>query len=119
LIVANLERPEINRSRHQTNLHAVYITTRPPQRSIDYYRCRKNILAIRLFLDRRCVDILRHNDREAIASTLRIPGVTMKRLLSALVASVALLAAATGVAHADSNQKCEGPASYCNVFFGN
>ncbi|GJH02299.1 MULTISPECIES: hypothetical protein [Paraburkholderia] len=43
----------------------------------------------------------------------------MKRLLSALVASVALLAAATGVAHADSNQKCEGPASYCNVFFGN
>jgi hypothetical protein len=76
-------------------------------------------LAIRLFLDGRCVDILRHNDREAIASTLRIPGVTMKRLLSALVASVALLAAATGVAHADSNQKCEGPASYCNVFFGN
>jgi hypothetical protein len=47
------------------------------------------------------------------------PGVTMKRLLSALVASIALLAGATGVAHADSNQKCEGPASYCNVFFGN
>jgi hypothetical protein len=44
----------------------------------------------------------------------------MKRILSALIASVALMAAASGVAHAaDSNQKCEGPASYCNVFFGN
>ncbi|WP_274608217.1 hypothetical protein [Paraburkholderia sp. PGU19] len=43
----------------------------------------------------------------------------MKRLLSALAASIALFAGATGVVHADSNQKCEGPASYCNVFFGN
>jgi len=36
----------------------------------------------------------------------------MKRILSALIASVALFAAATPA-------QCNGPASYCNVFFGN
>jgi hypothetical protein len=48
-----------------------------------------------------------------------IRGVAMKRIFSALVASVALLSAGMGAAHADTNQKCEGPASYCSVFFGN
>ena len=43
----------------------------------------------------------------------------MKRIVAAFVASVALLSAGMGAAHADTNQKCEGPASYCSVFFGN
>ncbi|WP_256701922.1 MULTISPECIES: hypothetical protein [Burkholderiaceae] len=43
----------------------------------------------------------------------------MKRLISALLASTALFAAASGVAHADAPKPCNGPASYCNVFFGN
>lgn len=43
----------------------------------------------------------------------------MKRILSALIASVALFAAASGGAHAAAPEKCNGPASYCNVFFGN
>ncbi|WP_175163427.1 hypothetical protein [Paraburkholderia fynbosensis] len=44
---------------------------------------------------------------------------TMKRILSALIASVALFAAASGAAHAAAPAQCNGPASYCNVFFGN
>ncbi|MFM0740805.1 Spy/CpxP family protein refolding chaperone [Paraburkholderia sp. GAS199] len=43
----------------------------------------------------------------------------MKRILSALIASVALFAAASGAAHAAAPAQCSGPASYCNVFFGN
>jgi hypothetical protein len=44
----------------------------------------------------------------------------MKRILSALIASVALFAAASGAAHAaQAPSTCNGPASYCNVFFGN
>jgi hypothetical protein len=43
----------------------------------------------------------------------------MKRILSALIASVALFAAVSGVADAATTAKCEGPVSYCNVFFGN
>ena len=43
----------------------------------------------------------------------------MKRILSVLVASVALFAAASGVVHAATPAQCNGPASYCNVFFGN
>jgi hypothetical protein len=43
----------------------------------------------------------------------------MKRILSALIASVALFAAAAGAAHAATPAQCSGPASYCNVFFGN
>jgi hypothetical protein len=44
----------------------------------------------------------------------------MKRLFSALIASAALFAAASGVAHAATQEStCNGPASYCNVFFGN
>ncbi|CAB3702823.1 hypothetical protein [Paraburkholderia rhynchosiae] len=43
----------------------------------------------------------------------------MKRILSVLIASVALLAAASGAAEAAAPAQCSGPASYCNVFFGN
>ncbi|CAB3648581.1 hypothetical protein LMG22037_00825 [Paraburkholderia phenoliruptrix] len=43
----------------------------------------------------------------------------MKRILSALITSVALFAAASGVAQAAAPSQCNGPASYCNVFFGN
>jgi hypothetical protein len=43
---------------------------------------------------------------------------TMKRILSALIASVALFAAVSGSANAAAPAKCNGPASYCNVFFG-
>ncbi|WMY11411.1 hypothetical protein [Paraburkholderia phenoliruptrix] len=43
----------------------------------------------------------------------------MKRILSALITSVALFAAASGVAQAAAPSQCTGPASYCNVFFGN
>lgn len=43
----------------------------------------------------------------------------MKRILSALIASVALFAAASGAVHAAAPSQCNGPASYCNVFFGN
>ena len=44
----------------------------------------------------------------------------MKRIFSALIASAALFAAASGVAHADRPAStCNGPASYRNVFFGN
>lgn len=43
----------------------------------------------------------------------------MKRILSALIASAALFAGASGVAHAEKPAPCNGPASYCNVFFGN
>jgi hypothetical protein len=42
----------------------------------------------------------------------------MKRVISALIASVALFAAVSGVADAAAPAKCNGPASYCNVFFG-
>jgi hypothetical protein len=43
----------------------------------------------------------------------------MKRILSALIASVAFLAAAGAAQAADSQpQSCQGPASQCNVFFG-
>jgi len=44
----------------------------------------------------------------------------MKRIISALIASLALFAAVSGVAHAaaSSTTQCQGPASYCNVFFG-
>ncbi|MDR6412419.1 hypothetical protein [Paraburkholderia terricola] len=43
----------------------------------------------------------------------------MKRILSALIASVALFTAASGAVHAAAPAQCNGPASYCNVFFGN
>jgi len=43
----------------------------------------------------------------------------MKRILSALMASVALFALMSSVADAAAPAKCSGPASYCNVFFGN
>ncbi|WP_198665244.1 hypothetical protein [Paraburkholderia kururiensis] len=49
----------------------------------------------------------------------------MKRILLAIVSSAALLATATGAAHAatqaasqNNASTCQGPASYCNVFFG-
>ena len=42
----------------------------------------------------------------------------MKRILSALIASVALFAAVSGTADAAVPASCNGPASYCNVFFG-
>jgi hypothetical protein len=51
------------------------------------------------------------------ANTLRSS--TMKRILSALIASIALFAAASGAAEAAAPSQCNGPASYCNVFFGN
>ena len=72
LIVANLERRKTDRTRPSANLHAVYIPGPPPEPFVDYYSGRKNLLAIRLFRDTRSVDILRLNDRAAIASTLRI-----------------------------------------------
>lgn len=43
----------------------------------------------------------------------------MKRILSVLIASVALFAVAPGIANAAAPSQCNGPASYCNVFFGN
>ncbi|WP_290439555.1 MULTISPECIES: hypothetical protein [Paraburkholderia] len=42
----------------------------------------------------------------------------MKRAITVLIASVALFAAVSGVADAAAPAKCNGPASYCNVFFG-
>jgi hypothetical protein len=54
---------------------------------------------------------------EIAANTLRSS--TMKRILSALIASIALFAAASGAALAAAPSQCNGPASYCNVFFGN
>jgi hypothetical protein len=45
----------------------------------------------------------------------------MKRILLAVISSAALLATATGAAHAatqNNTSTCQGPASYCNVFFG-
>ncbi|SDF93565.1 hypothetical protein SAMN05216466_101609 [Paraburkholderia phenazinium] len=44
----------------------------------------------------------------------------MKRVLSALIASVALFAAVSSTADAADSApaRCNGPASYCNVFFG-
>jgi hypothetical protein len=42
----------------------------------------------------------------------------MKRIISALIATVALFAAVSSVADAAAPAKCNGPASYCNVFFG-
>jgi hypothetical protein len=55
--------------------------------------------------------------RQIANQTLRSS--TMKRILSALIASVALFAAASGAAQAAAPSQCNGPASYCNVFFGN
>lgn len=49
----------------------------------------------------------------------------MKRLLSALIASITLFGAVSGVAHAatanqtPSQNECKGPPNFCNVFFGN
>lgn len=49
----------------------------------------------------------------------------MKRILLAIISSAALLAMATGAAQAatqattqNNTSTCQGPASYCNVFFG-
>jgi len=43
----------------------------------------------------------------------------MKRILSVLVASIALLTAAGTAQAADSQpSSCQGPASQCSVFFG-
>ncbi|WP_250453927.1 hypothetical protein [Caballeronia sp. ATUFL_M2_KS44] len=44
----------------------------------------------------------------------------MKRILSILIASVALFAAAGAAQAVESQQpsSCQGPASQCNVFFG-
>lgn len=43
----------------------------------------------------------------------------MKRILTALIASLALFAAAGAAQAADSQPStCQGPASQCNVFFG-
>ncbi|SAK90087.1 hypothetical protein [Caballeronia ptereochthonis] len=43
----------------------------------------------------------------------------MKRILTVLVASLALFAAAGAAQAADSQPStCQGPASQCNVFFG-
>jgi hypothetical protein len=43
----------------------------------------------------------------------------MKRILSALIASLALFAAAGAAQAADSQPStCQGPASQCSVFFG-
>jgi hypothetical protein len=58
-----------------------------------------------------------HRSHQIANQTLRSS--TMKRILSALIASVALFAAASGVAQAAAPSQCNGPASYCNVFFGN
>jgi hypothetical protein len=43
--------------------------------------------------------------------------ITMKRIIYGLIATVALFAAVSGVADAAAPAKCNGPASYCNVFF--
>ncbi|MDR5738945.1 MULTISPECIES: hypothetical protein [unclassified Caballeronia] len=44
----------------------------------------------------------------------------MKRILALIAASVALLTAAGAAQAADAQQasSCQGPASQCNVFFG-
>lgn len=43
----------------------------------------------------------------------------MKRILSALIASVAFFAVVGGAQAADSQTStCQGPPSQCNVFFG-
>jgi hypothetical protein len=56
------------------------------------------------------------SDRETYAE---LRSITMKRIISALIASVALFAAVSSVADAaTAPAKCNGPASYCNVFFG-
>ncbi|WP_147329478.1 hypothetical protein [Paraburkholderia sp. DHOC27] len=57
----------------------------------------------------------------AIPAELRT--VTMKRLVSALIASVALLAVFSSVADAadpssSAPPECHGPKTFCNVFFG-
>jgi hypothetical protein len=56
------------------------------------------------------------SDRETYAE---LRSITMKRIISVLIASVALFAAVSSVADAaTAPAKCNGPASYCNVFFG-
>jgi hypothetical protein len=55
------------------------------------------------------------SDRETYAE---LRSITMKRIISALIATVALFAAVSSVADAAAPAKCNGPASYCNVFFG-
>jgi hypothetical protein len=47
----------------------------------------------------------------------------MKRIVSALIASAALLVLCSGAADAAAQSssapaQCQGPANYCNVFFG-
>lgn len=86
----------------------------------DYFTFEENIFGTLLFLRRRFIDILRPSlrsfrDRETHAE---LRNITMKRILSALIASVVLFAAVSATADAAAPVKCNGPASYCNVFFG-
>jgi hypothetical protein len=87
----------------------------------DYCIFKENIFTTSRFLCRCFIDILQppnrsFRDRKTHAE---LRNFTMKRILSALITSVALFAAVSGTANAAAAPaKCDGPASYCNVFFG-
>ncbi|MGF6244334.1 hypothetical protein P3T42_006101 [Paraburkholderia sp. GAS38] len=89
--------------------------------SVDYCIFKENLFVTLRFLRRGFVDILSPAiepivpDRETHAE---LRSITMKRAITVLIASVALFAAVSGVADAAAPAKCNGPASYCNVFFG-
>jgi hypothetical protein len=64
------------------------------------------------------------DDRFAITKPMpELRNVTMKRIVSALIASAALLVVFSGVANAADQSSsnpppCQGPKNFCNVFFG-
>ncbi|MBB5422849.1 hypothetical protein F0160_07315 [Paraburkholderia sp. JPY303] len=86
----------------------------------DYFNLQKNVFSSSLFVDAGPLAILHVIDRIRSRNHTQTRTRTMKRIFSVLIASAALFAAASGVAHADAPAStCNGPASYCNVFFGN
>jgi len=70
------------------------------------------------FFKRRLIDKVRSSIVSDWQTNLR--RCFMKRILSILAASIALFTAAGAAQGADAQQasSCQGPASQCNVFFG-
>jgi hypothetical protein len=92
--------------------------THPEHASGLFHFLKKSLLVFGVFMRTLNRYSSVHRSHQIANQTLKRSS-TMKRILTALIASVALFAAASGAAHAAAPAQCNGPASYCNVFFGN
>jgi hypothetical protein len=94
---------------------------RPPcvaLRGGDCCPIREDIFSGSLFFCGCSITTMSQRSTTRSRTTPILWSVTMKRILSALIASVTLMAAVSSVAQAATPRQCEGPASYCNIFFG-